>query len=64
MLINRHRGDIGAGHGRRGAAGALDTTYRALPDEMYAENERDRRSVSVVSAGQGAEHSRYAGPEL
>ena len=29
--------------------------------EMYAENERDRRSVSVVSAGQGAEHSRYAG---
>ena len=29
--------------------------------EMYAKDERDRRSVSVVSAGQGAEYSRYAG---
>ncbi len=29
--------------------------------EMYAKDERDRRSVSVVSAGQGAQHSRYAG---
>lgn len=28
--------------------------------EMYAESERDKRSVSVISAGQGAEHSRYA----
>ncbi|MGQ9848926.1 MAG: aldehyde ferredoxin oxidoreductase family protein [Aggregatilineaceae bacterium] len=29
--------------------------------EMYARDERDKRSVSVVSTGQGAEHSRYAG---
>jgi aldehyde:ferredoxin oxidoreductase len=29
--------------------------------EMYATDERDRRSVSVVSAGQGADHVRYAG---
>ncbi|MBI5959070.1 MAG: aldehyde:ferredoxin oxidoreductase [Chloroflexi bacterium] len=29
--------------------------------EMYAKDEKDRRSISVVSAGQGAEHSRYAG---
>ncbi len=28
--------------------------------EMYAKDERDRRSVSVVSAGQAAEYSRYA----
>ncbi len=28
--------------------------------EMYAENERDRRSISVVSAGQGAEHVLYS----
>ncbi|NLX09663.1 MAG: aldehyde:ferredoxin oxidoreductase [Chloroflexi bacterium] len=28
--------------------------------EMYAHDERDRRSISVISAGQGAEHSRYA----
>ncbi|MBN1681429.1 MAG: aldehyde:ferredoxin oxidoreductase [Anaerolineae bacterium] len=28
--------------------------------EMYAPDEKDRRFVSVVSAGQGAEHSRYA----
>ncbi len=28
--------------------------------EMYAKNERDKRSVSVVSAGQAADHCRYA----
>ena len=28
--------------------------------EMYAHDEKDRRSVSVVSSGQGAEYSRYA----
>jgi aldehyde:ferredoxin oxidoreductase len=28
--------------------------------EMYAQDERDKRSVSVVSAGQAAEYSRYA----
>jgi aldehyde:ferredoxin oxidoreductase len=32
--------------------------------EMYARDERDMRSVSVVSSGQGAEHSRYAGLNL
>lgn len=29
--------------------------------EMYSHDERDMRSVSVVSSGQGAEYSRYAG---
>jgi len=29
--------------------------------EMYTTDEKDRRNVSVVSTGQGAEHSRYAG---
>lgn len=29
--------------------------------EMYSAGEKDRKSVSVVSAGQGAEHVRYAG---
>ncbi len=33
---------------------------RQLTD-MYARDERDKRSVSVVSTGQGAEYSRYAG---
>ena len=28
--------------------------------EMYAQDKRDKQHVSVVSAGQGAEHSRYA----
>src|SRR5690606_16827249 len=28
--------------------------------EMYGGDERNRKSVSVLSAGQGAEHSRYA----
>jgi aldehyde:ferredoxin oxidoreductase len=28
--------------------------------KMYASDERDRRSISVVSAGQGADHVRYA----
>ncbi len=28
--------------------------------EMYAQDEKDRRSVSIVSSGQGAEYSRYA----
>jgi aldehyde:ferredoxin oxidoreductase len=32
--------------------------------EMYARDERDMRSVSVVSTGQGAAHSRYAGLNL
>lgn len=32
--------------------------------EMYATDERDRKSVSVVSAGQAAEHSRYASLNL
>lgn len=32
--------------------------------EMYARDERDMRSVSVVSAGQGAAYSRYAGLNL
>lgn len=32
--------------------------------EMYARDERDMRSVSVVSTGQGAEYSRYAGLNL
>ena len=32
--------------------------------EMYAGDERDRRSVSVLSAGQGASHSRYASLNL
>lgn len=32
--------------------------------EMYADDEKERRYVSVVSAGQGAEHSRYAGLNL
>jgi len=32
--------------------------------EMYARDERDRRSVSVVSSGQAAEFSRYAGLNL
>lgn len=29
--------------------------------EMYARDERDKRSVSVISTGQAAEYSRYAG---
>lgn len=29
--------------------------------EMYASSERDKRGISVVSAGQGADHVRYAG---
>jgi aldehyde:ferredoxin oxidoreductase len=33
---------------------------RQLTD-MYARDEKDRRNVSVVSSGQGAEYSRYAG---
>lgn len=32
--------------------------------EMYATDERDRKSISVVSAGQAAEHSRYASLNL
>ncbi len=38
-------------------------SYRVGPQltEMYSRGEKDRRSVSVVSAGKGAEHSRYAG---
>lgn len=32
--------------------------------EMYAGDERDRRSVSVLSAGQGASYSRYASLNL
>ncbi len=41
---------------------ALDTHLigRQLT-EMYAHDERDMRNVSVVSSGQGAEYSRYAG---
>jgi aldehyde:ferredoxin oxidoreductase len=32
--------------------------------EMYSVGEKDRKNVSVVSAGQGAEHVRYAGLNL
>lgn len=32
--------------------------------EMYADSEKDRQHVSVVSAGQAADHSRYAGLNL
>jgi aldehyde:ferredoxin oxidoreductase len=41
---------------------ALDThLIGGLLTEMYAHDEKDRRNVSVVSSGQGAEYSRYAG---
>ncbi len=39
---------------------AMDTHHLARQlTEMYAKDEKDMRSVSVVSAGQSSEHSRY-----